>query len=364
MTNAQGHVTLRVARPGESLGNILHDTDVDPNVLTTEPLPGDKTSPYQRKLFALTKNVAHRIEPAVLPGTLQFHHDGQGLYSATFSDTSKPGLYQLLLTYDFDAPDGSGRIRRIEQIERVLKLKPDPSATNVVVTAVQPPGTFTVVVTPKDRFGNYMGPGAPGRIRIAVNGVGTVSAISDPKQTGDYVATITGVPAGTVPDIQVTVDEVQVPVKSGSATSTFRVFLDAGPNFPTGDFDKAVDGRYSINAGLERFMAVNTSIEAIAGYHAFKAPFVSNPRIWQLSVNVKQYFGPGPLHFFVNGGGGAYRFDPGNTTKFGWNVGTGLLYDISSSWGIEGVYNFHSVSISPTDARFSTLQIGIRHRVF
>jgi opacity protein-like surface antigen len=351
-----------VARPGESLGNILHDTDVAPNVLTTEPLPGDNTSPYQRKLFALTKTLVHRIEPAVLPGTLQLHHDGHGLYSATFNDTSKPGLYQLLLTYDFDAPDGSGRIRRIEQLERVLKVKPDASATNVVVIpgGRDQAGTFTVVVTPKDRFGNYMGPGAPGRISIAVNGVGTVSAISDPKQTGDYVATITGVPAGTVPDIHVTVDEVQVPVKSGSAT--FRIFLDAGPNFPTGDFDKVVDGRFSINAGLERFVAANTSFEAIAGYHAFKAPFVSNPRIWQLSVNVKQYFGPGPLHFFLNGGGGAYRFDPGNTTNFGWNAGAGVLYDVSPSWGVEGVYNFHS--ISPTDARFSTLQIGIRHWVF
>ncbi|HEV7505503.1 MAG TPA: hypothetical protein VGS07_11370 [Thermoanaerobaculia bacterium] len=366
VTTAEGHVTLRVARPGESFGNILHDTDVDPSVLTTEPLSGDKTSPYQRKVFALTKTLVHRIEPAVLPGTLQLHHDGHGLYSATFSDTSKPGLYQFLLTYEFDAPDGSGRIRRIEHLERVLKLKPDASATSVVVTPGRggQAGTYTVVVTPKDRFGNYMGPGAPGRISIAVNGVGTVSAISDPKQTGDYVATITGVPAGTVPEVHVTVDEVQVPIKSNSATSKFRVFLDAGPNFPHGDFGRFVDGRFSVNAGLEGFVASNTSIEGIVGYHAFKVPFVDDPHIWQLSVNLKQYFGPGPLHFFINGGGGAYRFDPGSTTKFGGNVGAGLLYDMSSTWGLEGVYNFHTINTSGESTRFSTVQVGIRHSLF
>lgn len=167
-------------------------------------------------------------------------------------------------------------------------------------------------------------------------------------------------------NVVTTITAVEPGGQGGTASGTypFRVFLDAGPNFPTGDFDKAVDGRFSVNAGLERFLAANTSIEAVAGYHAFKAPFVSNPRIWQLSVDVKQYFGPGPLHFFLDGGGGAYRFDPGNTTKLGWTVGAGLLYDISPDWGVEGVYNFHSISISPTDARFSTVQVGIRHRVF
>jgi hypothetical protein len=151
---------------------------------------------------------------------------------------------------------------------------------------------------------------------------------------------------------------------SGPGTGKFRVFLDAGPNFPHGDLNKAVDGRYSVNAGLEGFVTSNTSIEGILGYHAFKSPVISNPRIWQLSVNVKQYFGPGPLHFFINGGAGGYRFDPGNTTKLGGNVGAGLLWDISSTWGLEAVYNFHAVSTSGSNTEFSTLQVGIRHSLF
>jgi hypothetical protein len=151
---------------------------------------------------------------------------------------------------------------------------------------------------------------------------------------------------------------------TGSGTGRFRVFLDAGPNFPHGDFGQFVDNRFSVNAGLEAFLAPNTSIEGIVGYHTFKVPFVSAPRIWQLSANVKQYFGPGPLHFFINGGAGAYRFDPGSTTKFGANAGAGLLYDVSATWGLEGVYNYHAISTSGSKIKFSTVQVGIRHRLF
>lgn|GEM_PF-1733105 len=144
----------------------------------------------------------------------------------------------------------------------------------------------------------------------------------------------------------------------------FRVFLDAGPNFPQGDFNTFVDGKLSVNAGLEAFLGSNTSIEGILGYHAFKVPFVTAPHIWQLSLNLKQYFGPGPLHFFLNAGGGAYRFDPGSTTKLGGNVGAGLLWDISSTWGLEGVYNFHTINTGGSKTKFSTLQVGIRHSLF
>jgi hypothetical protein len=173
------------------------------------------------------------------------------------------------------------------------------------------------------------------------------------------------VPNGGAVNVVTTITAVE-PGGSGGGPGTgkFRVFLDAGPNFPHGDLNKAVDGRYSVNAGLEGFVASNTSIEGILGYHAFKSPVISNPRIWQLSVNVKQYFGPGPLHFFINGGAGGYRFDPGNTTKLGGNVGAGLLWDISSTWGLEAVYNFHAVSTSGSNTEFSTLQVGIRHSLF
>jgi opacity protein-like surface antigen len=158
--------------------------------------------------------------------------------------------------------------------------------------------------------------------------------------------------------------ETVISANEGAGSGAWRIFLDAGPNFPHGDFGRFIDGRLSVNAGLEGFLAPNTSIEGILGYHSFKTGFGFHPRIWQLSANVKQYFGPGPLHFFINGGAGAYRFDPGSTTKFGANAGAGLLYDVSATWGFEGVYNFHAISTSGSNTEFSTVQVGIRHRLF
>jgi hypothetical protein len=338
--------------------------------LTTEPVPGDQTSPYQRKVFALTKTLVGKIEPAVLPGSLPLHHDGNGLYSVVFPDTSKPGLYRFLLTYDFEAPDGSGRIRRIEQIEREVKIRPDPAATSVSSRRGEASGEWFVTVTPRDRFGNYLGPGAAPRVQIKLVGPGTVAGVlDDPLQKGDYVLHLLDVPLGEAPKVSVFVDEIKVPVDlhpfgpgpSPGSTPRFRLFLDAGPNFPHGDLNLIADGRLSVNAGLEGFVAPSTSIEGIVGYHSFKSPFISDPHIWQLSLNVKQYFGPGPLHFFLNAGAGAYRFDPGSTTKLGGNAGAGVSLDLSSLWSLEALYNFHTINSSGTNTQFSTVQVGIRH---
>jgi|HubBroStandDraft_3_1064219.scaffolds.fasta_scaffold00913_2 hypothetical protein len=211
--------------------------------------------------------------------------------------------------------------------------------------------------------------------------------ILHPLNSFGYFAMHDGVPAGWAYDLKdatkiapnwyrihvgpsgvATVRPVIETIEQGGGPSGFgsrlRLFLDLGPNFPHGDFGKIFDSRVSVNAGLERFVAPNTSLEGILGYHSFKSVFVGNAHIWQLSANVKQYFGTGPLHFFLNGGVGAYRFDPGSTTKFGGNAGTGLLYDLSADWGVEGVYNFHAISTSGSRTQFSTLQVGVRRRLF
>jgi hypothetical protein len=63
----------------------------------------------------------------------------------------------------------------------------------------------------------------------------------------------------------------------------------------------------------------------------------------------------------VNGGVGAYTFTSG-TTRFGGNVGAGLLYEATPRFGLQGSYNFHMVNTPGTSLRFSTLQGGVRFR--
>ncbi|HXH37807.1 MAG TPA: hypothetical protein VNN08_04215, partial [Thermoanaerobaculia bacterium] len=170
---------------------------------------------------------------------------------------------------------------------------------------------------------------------------------------------ISKVPNNGVVHVRTTIQAIE----PGSSSAQYRFFIDLGPNFPQGNFSHGVDGKFSVNAGIERLLASNNSIEGILGYHRFDTAFVSNPHIWQLSANMKHYFGPGPLHGFLNGGIGAYRFDPGNTTKAGANVGGGLLWDVSPAWGLEAVYNFHWISTSGSSTDFSTFQVGARFRL-
>src|SRR5213079_1647476 len=101
------------------------------------------------------------------------------------------------------------------------------------------------------------------------------------------------------------------------------------------------------------------SVEGIFGYHHFTGTIAGHLNLYQFSVSGKSYLTNGTLRPFVNFGISAYKFGSG-PTKFGGNVGTGLLYNLTSRVGLEGAYNFHSVSTPGGATKFSTLQVGVR----
>lgn len=343
-------VRLRIQRPGEALGTILHDTAADP----AAPTPGDPQSPYQQKLDALTDpQLLGRIMPRD-HSTISLTDEGNGIYSGTFADTSVPGLYRFEALLEWNDPR-TGALRREERLERNINVTPDPRNTRIE-TSKPTAGTVLVAVTPRDRFGNYLGPGYDRQVVATLNSPGTIATPvpADAQQTGRYVFTITGVPAGQTPDVDIVVDGVPVGGTSGGAGASgpWRFFIDAGLNFPD---VQTVDGVFSLNAGIERLFTPNLSVEGILGYHRFERPLIE-PDIWQLSANAKYFFMPGPLRPFVNGGVGVYRIDPPDDTEFGWNAGAGLLYQVNAKWGFEAVYNYHATD--PID--WSTVQLGLR----
>ncbi|MEA2329332.1 MAG: hypothetical protein QOE68_4291, partial [Thermoanaerobaculia bacterium] len=72
-------------------------------------------------------------------------------------------------------------------------------------------GIWTLTVTPRDRYGNYFGPGYAPLVKATVRSGGRLrSAIpADQDQLGTYVFTIAGSP-GVTPVVDVTVDGVLV----------------------------------------------------------------------------------------------------------------------------------------------------------
>jgi hypothetical protein len=85
-------------------------------------------------------------------------------------------------------------------------VKPDRARTTITVTRPQP-GTFVIAVTPRDQFGNDLGPGYGSLVKARLNGTGRVSGPVDNDSTGTYVFTIVEA-AGSTLDVEIIVDGV------------------------------------------------------------------------------------------------------------------------------------------------------------
>jgi len=102
------------------------------------------------------------------------------------------------------------------------------------------------------------------------------------------------------------------------------------------------------------------SAEGIFGYHYFSAKAGGSGSVYQFSSDAKAYLATGKLRPFISFGIGGYVFSPGST-HFGGNAGGGVLYNLSSHWGVEGSYDFHAVDTPARATKFSTLQGGVRY---
>lgn len=135
-----------------------------------------------------------------------------------------------------------------------------------------------------------------------------------------------------------------------------------GANFPHGDLSDIYDPGFSASLGLEVSAANAFSVVGQFGYHRLRLGRIfsgGDHDLYQLSLNGKAYLASGAVRPFVNFGGGLYHFDPGDT-RGGLNVGSGLQFNLTQRFALEGVYNFHSVFTPGSNANFSTLQLGVR----
>lgn len=381
-------ITLKIDRPLVGPGTVLHDNEVSGDVLGSEISPGDVTTEYDRKVAALEKaGKLNAIRPQELNDNFLLKDNGSAVngdktaddavYSARFGDTSRPGLYRFKVTLDWDDPR-TGRIHRSEVIERVVEVNSDPAASLVVLTG-KAAGSYDVKVTPKDRFNNFYGPSNVNPIKVTLRGGGTVTSVSDPRQTGDYVIHVDGVPAGANPHITIDVGGRQIrdddfshipgfnPQNPPGNFKRWGLSLHAGLSIPHGDFNTFYNPGPNFGFDLEYRITPTFSLEGIYGFHRFNGdtfgPFtLSDVTLHQLSANGKVYGGSSPIRPFFNFGGGAYVFTPGGNTHGGLNVGGGFQFDVAPNVAIDTMYNFHNVFTSGSSTQFSTVQGGVRFR--
>lgn len=381
-------ITLKIERPGTGLGTLLHNTTVSGDVLKTETAPGaDVTTPYVRKIEHLDKNgQLDGSRPQLLGSSFVLQDNGSAasgdtaandsIYAASFADTSRPGLYRFQVTLDWDDPR-TGRIRRIETIERVVKVNSDPDASEAVVTSQQG-GVVLIRVTPRDKFNNFFGPSSGNPITVKVTGGGNLASITDPNQTGDYIVRLENVPPGADPHVVIVVDGRTIKddnishLPGGGGTTVppgfkrWGLSLHSGISFPHGDFNSAFNPGPNFGVDLEYRIKPQFSVEGIYTFHRFNGQnfgifTVPDVNLHQLSANGKIYGSTSPARPFFNFGGGLYKFDPGSTNG-GINLGGGVQFDVTPNFAIDTMYNFHNVFTGGGGTRFSTVQGGVRFR--
>jgi hypothetical protein len=198
-------VRVRVARPAVAAGTVLREARVPDRINGSVKTPsGDIQSPYDRKVKAV------RSVPLKEFATLTLKEQGRGVYAASFDDTSIPGTYAFETTLDWNDPR-TGHTHREERLEHYVKAKADPAKTEVKIT--RPDARFaSIAVTPRDRFGNFIGPGHGSSIKVKLKSAGKLASEVpvDRTQTGTYIFTISGVPRGEMPEVEITVDGVRV----------------------------------------------------------------------------------------------------------------------------------------------------------
>jgi outer membrane protein with beta-barrel domain len=153
----------------------------------------------------------------------------------------------------------------------------------------------------------------------------------------------------------------------GNTFKRWGLSLHAGVSIPHGNFSNLFNPGPNFAVDLEYRITPTFSVEGIYGFHRFRgATFgpvsVGDLTVHQFSFNGKVYGTTSPVRPFFNFGGGAYNFSSGGGTHGGLNIGAGVQFDVTPTFAVEGVYNFHNVFTSGSNTRFSGLQGGVRFR--
>ena len=379
-------VFVKVTRPGEGPGNWYASNKVSAEALASIPetIADDRISMLHRKAMFLTQKRKAGIFKRTMPEDLRLplyddgtHGDkkrGDGVYTNQYKETIKEGTYSFQF---FAAGDRDGEpFERENTVQQYVTVKPDPDPgysrlriewhdmfRGEAVDDVQ--YLYNVKLVPKDRFGNYMGPGHRVDVKIVYN-----KHKYDYEYEGDsnHLTRLKDNLDGTY------TEEISIP-RSGLETGVRLVlFIDgdtfttvekipgfkkrswglyAGTGIPSYSFDRAHNPGISIGCHVGYRFAPQFSLIGLVGYNHFGSvsSAADNTLWWNISGNLKSEIVKNPFRIYVNVGPGIYISKTG-AVKRGFNVGAGAAYSLTSGYIIEIGADFHRVYIEGIDPHF------------
>lgn len=167
-------ITAYYDRPTVGFGNVMHDHAGPIPTITRGPR--DARSPVQLKVAHLRETLGKQFMPRTA-GTLTLYDDGthgdakanDGIYTGTFADTKIPGTY----VFRFVASDiRVGDVTTSREWAKYLHVIPgsDPHSSDLQTRLAgrsRAGSRYSVRVIPRDRFGNYLGPGH--KVTVAIS---------------------------------------------------------------------------------------------------------------------------------------------------------------------------------------------------
>jgi len=202
-----GTVVVNVEQPAVGLGTFTSEAQVAIPDRPTAVEKGQQTSPWEQKLQAM----AHEnVRIPTVTKTLVLNDEGKdgdeipgdGEFTGIFKDTRYDGIY----TFRFAAKAGNTRKIAMLNREKVMtvrmnpRIRPQMSPVQVLNREFQAADKRTHMsmnITPKDRFGNLLGPGKADLLQLDVRGTRVINAVDKLNGTYEVEVTVPGEYRGT-----------------------------------------------------------------------------------------------------------------------------------------------------------------------
>jgi len=288
---------------------------------------------------------------------------GDGIYTLAFSQTAREGSRNFVFHVRGRTADGI-RFTRTRRLSRYVKIMPDADATEAIVQRGDTLAgwrTSQFYFLPRDRVGNYLGPGFAHLFMVRAVGARLLGSVRD-LGNGYYEQVVEFPEHRPEPTVGLTMPGTgfRKTIDLSREQGPFALSLHAGIGVPHSAFKNAYDGGVGITFNLERRLSDRFRFAALFGFQRFDSVTTSaHLDVSHVSGSLEAFLTPGPLAVFVDAGGGMYRFRPGDT-KPGAHAGLGVEFEPSLSLALGVSYRVHTVFTTGAKTTFSTIQAGGR----
>jgi Mg-chelatase subunit ChlD len=369
-------VSVEITRPVEGPGNWYAFNKISSEELASVPVDiGEESlSPLQRKALYLTQtrgiDIPRRTGPVKLPlyddGSRGDKKSGDGIYTNRYEDTVKEG------TYAFCFRSGGETLQREKQARQYVSVKPAPEYSIPLIRWLDifPGDTaqylYDVEWAPRDRCGNYVGPGRRVSAAIVYSDDREQKIMLTDRLDGVYSDQIaiarTDYNAGV--KLEFAVDgETVTTVEKIPGFRRWSLGLYAGIAIPVYSTAWNYDPGFSLGGKIGYRLAPQFSLVGLVGRHRLTAgnPWTNAAGWWNISLNLRSEIVRNPLVVYVNVGPGIY-FPTSGDTRQGFNAGAGASYSFSPGWGLEIGTDFHRVFAAGPDPNFFVLHAMMVYR--